>query len=387
MKSQTMIIIIFIIFLFIVFYYFQTQSKSIQFILQNYVYTEDNVKYKTQDYLFTEYVIKYKKEKKEKINKIFENIKKPILWIYIPYEYNSRNWQSFGSRSSFNLNQPYLYLTIQSIIQHCAKDFYICIIDEYSFDKLIPEFSLELNKIGYPVKYNLKMLCLLKLLYLYGGMIVPLSFLCFENLHPLYKKYTKDGRIFVGENVNNNVSSGEYMFCPDIHFIGSKSKNPILEDFIQYIQITISIDFTQESIFLGKLNNWCLDKKKVNLISPKELGTSTKDNQAVLIDNLLERDYISFSKHLYGIWIPSNDILNRTYYQWFARMSKEQVLKGNTILSKYILLALGPGSIPRIKEPTENNDWISFWKVPSDAPVWGLMPNDLGNDVPRSRDF
>ena len=68
-------------------------------------------------------------------------------------------------------------------------------------------------------------------------------------------------------------------------------------------------------------------------------------------------------------------------------MSKEQVLKGNTILSKYILLALGPGSVPRIKEPTENNDWISFWKVPSDAPVWGLMPNDLGNDVLRSRDF
>ena len=24
--------------------------------------------------------------------------KKPILWIHIPYEYNSRNWLSFGSR-------------------------------------------------------------------------------------------------------------------------------------------------------------------------------------------------------------------------------------------------------------------------------------------------
>jgi hypothetical protein len=35
--------------------------------------------------------------------------KKPILWIHVPYEYNSRNWLSFGSRSSFNLNQPYLY--------------------------------------------------------------------------------------------------------------------------------------------------------------------------------------------------------------------------------------------------------------------------------------
>ena len=33
--------------------------------------------------------------------------KKPIIWIHIPYEYNSRNWASFGSRSSMDLNLPY----------------------------------------------------------------------------------------------------------------------------------------------------------------------------------------------------------------------------------------------------------------------------------------
>jgi hypothetical protein len=363
MKSQTIIIVIFFIFMFIVFYYFQRQNKN--YVINDYLFDENNLQ----------------------INIVFKNIKKPILWIYIPYEYNSRHWGSFGSRSSFNLNQPYLYLTIQSIVQHCSKDFYICIIDEYSFEKLIPEFSLELNKVPYPIKYNLKILCLLKLLYLYGGLIVPLSFVCFQNLYPLYKKLTKDGKLVVGQNVNNNVSSQEYLFSPDIHFIGSKSQNPILEEIIQYTQIIISTDFTEESIFLGKLNKWCLNNKKVNLISPKELGTCTTDNKAVLIDNLLERNYISFSKNLYGIWIPSTMILNRTAYQWFARMSKEQVLEGNTILSKYILLSLGPGSVPQIKEPVEKKDWISFWKVPSGAPVWGLMPIDLGNNVPRNRDF
>ena len=99
-----LMIIIFIIFLFMVFYYFQHQNNEL--MIQNYLFNGDN----------------------NKINKIFENIKKPILWIYIPYEYNSRHWESFGSRSSLHLNQPYLYLTIQSIIQHCSNDFYICII-------------------------------------------------------------------------------------------------------------------------------------------------------------------------------------------------------------------------------------------------------------------
>ena len=28
------------------------------------------------------------------------SIHKPILWIYAPTEYNSRKWESFGSRSS-----------------------------------------------------------------------------------------------------------------------------------------------------------------------------------------------------------------------------------------------------------------------------------------------
>ena len=45
--------------------------------------------------------------------------RKPILWIHVPYEYNSRSWVNFGSRSSYDLNQPYLYLTIKIIINKC----------------------------------------------------------------------------------------------------------------------------------------------------------------------------------------------------------------------------------------------------------------------------
>ena len=56
------------------------------------------------------------------------DVKKPILWIPIEYEYNARNWLSFGSRSSFELNQPYMYLTVKSIINQCGDSFHICIL-------------------------------------------------------------------------------------------------------------------------------------------------------------------------------------------------------------------------------------------------------------------
>ena len=48
------------------------------------------------------------------------NLKKPILWVHIPYSRNSREWESFGSRSTLNLNQPYINLTIKGIIEKCG---------------------------------------------------------------------------------------------------------------------------------------------------------------------------------------------------------------------------------------------------------------------------
>ena len=49
----------------------------------------------------------------------------------------------FHSRNTNNLNQPYLHLTIQSIIDHCSNDFHICLIDDDSFSKLIPEWDIK----------------------------------------------------------------------------------------------------------------------------------------------------------------------------------------------------------------------------------------------------
>ena len=55
--------------------------------------------------------------------------KKPILWIHIDFQENARNWVDFASRKTKNLNLPYLYLTIKSIIDHCGENFNVFIID------------------------------------------------------------------------------------------------------------------------------------------------------------------------------------------------------------------------------------------------------------------
>ena len=58
------------------------------------------------------------------------NIKKPIIWVHIPYDINARKWESFFSRNTENLNQDYLYLTLRTIIEKNSNDFHICLINE-----------------------------------------------------------------------------------------------------------------------------------------------------------------------------------------------------------------------------------------------------------------
>ena len=75
------------------------------------------------------------KEERDLIQKFLANDvnkmdrKKPFLWIPVEYDINERHWLNFGSRNTTNLNQPYLYLTIRSIIDKCGDSFNICIIE------------------------------------------------------------------------------------------------------------------------------------------------------------------------------------------------------------------------------------------------------------------
>jgi hypothetical protein len=320
---------------------------------------------------------------------------KPILWLYVPHSYNSRNWLSFGSRSSDNLNQPYLYLTVKSIIDKCDNSFYICIIDDYSFSKLLPNWNINMDRISDPMKKNVIDLGLTKLLYMYGGLRVPISFVCNRDLISLYYQGTENDTPFLCEFVNRNITSTYYDFFPSIEFMGTNRENPVIGDLIEFIQVTISRDYTDEVNFLGEFNIWC-DKKikenKIRLIDGSLIGTKTTDNQQILVDHLLSGNYIKINKKTYGIYIPQNELMSRHHYNWFLRMSPQQVLEGNMIISKYILLANIPEGQMNIVEKLRNknknkiteffkNKWIQFWQVPSGAPNWGMKPIYLGYNI------
>ena len=332
-------------------------------------------------------------------DKTLDKSKKPILWVHIPHEYNSRNWISFGSRSSDDLNQPYLYLTVKSIIKNCGESFNIVLIDDGSFQKLIPDWTINIQALADPTKSYVRKLAMAKIIYNYGGINVPISFLAFRDLIGMYHRGTKNDCMFVCENYDNNITSTNKLFYPNSCFMGAKKENPSVKQFIHFMERTISDDFTAQTRFIGEFDQWCdnkISKGKMNLVSGIDVGTRTINNEPVTVDTLLGENYIEFYPKMYGIWIPDKDILKRRHYEWFSRMSPEQIFDSQFILAKYMILTLAPDSHLGVVEPNQElietmknkPDWISFWKVPlsnGTMNIWGPKPIYLGNNVPRAK--
>ena len=246
--------------------------------------------------------------------------KKPILWIHVPREYNSRSWQSFGSRSSHELNIPYLHLTVDTIIKRCDESFTICIIDDFTFKKLIPNWSVDLSITSGSLLSNLRVLGQLKLLQIYGGVICPVSFLCFQDLIAFYDK--RD--MFVCESRQSYFQ-----------FAGAAKGSSVLTNVIELAQRSVSLSAHE---FNQVLNKHALKNKQIRLIEGARVGTKNIDDADVLVDDLMSNEYLKLYENCYGILIPMDELLARRKYEWFNRLSKKEVLRSNTILGNYFLI-------------------------------------------------
>ena len=272
------------------------------------------------------------------------SMKKPIIWIHIEYNYNSRNWCSFGSRSSHELNMPYIYLTLQSIVDKCGDDFFICILDDYSFAKILPDYNVDLDKVGDPVRGHLRNVALMKVLHMYGGILLENSFICMNSLRPLQEKIENSGRPIVGEFVNRANSNSLEVFSPSIKLIGCARECPVMATFIEYLEATNKNDFTMAQNFEGSTENWLtnkINKGEIEYILGEIIGTRL-NNRPVLIDDLLIQT--DLRDKLEGltlmVYIDRDELLARTRYNWFLRLSPEQVLNSRTTLAELFLISL-----------------------------------------------
>ena len=270
---------------------------------------------------------------------------KPILWIHNSYNINARNWQSYYSRNSKNLNQPYIYLCIETIIKYCGKSFNICIIDDNSFDKLLKNWTINLEELSSPVKENIRKLALANVLYEYGGLLIPNSTIVMKDLIGIYNLKTKTTDMFSGEFINKNVTNEYSRFFPTHKFLGCKKKSNAMKEYISNLEILVSKDYTNELQFSGDIDRFLyslVKSNKCDLVSAKSLGVQDKEGNVLLIDDWLQETPVNLCLcSLNCICLPSLEILKRGKYSLFARLNKQQILESSTNVSKYFILSLG----------------------------------------------
>lgn len=276
------------------------------------------------------------------INNSLDYIKKPILWLHVEYEKNSRDWESFYSRNSFELNQPYLYLTIRPIINKCSDYYHIIILDDDSFKKLLPSWDIDFKKLGNPIKDKMRHLALMKILYNYGGLYLENSFIIHKCLGKINDRVQESGKMCVAEFKNTGSDSHMLNFMPNLNFVCCKKNCETMRELVNYLEIIVSRDFTNESYVENSISKWLLEKinkNKIEYISGKFIGTKTEDNKLVTLEDLISSKNLDLTFNLYGLYIPRNELLSRTNHNWFTYLAVEEVLKSKTNIGKYLILA------------------------------------------------
>lgn len=149
--------------------------------------------------------------------------------------------------------------------------------------------------------------------------------------------------MFVGEFIDRHSTSVQVQYFPNSKIMGCEKNCPVMAEYIQYMERINSTDFTEESHFTGGSGKWFYERmlqKDVRSIGAEKLGMKDARGKPISIEMLLNDSFIDMSHDAVGIYVPEDDILKRSAYQWFSRLSTVQVLDSNTNVGKMLLTGM-----------------------------------------------
>ena len=145
----------------------------------------------------------------------------------------------------------------------------------------------------------------------------------------------------MGEMIDRNSTSQTVDFFPSVQFMGCTKNNAIMSSYINYLETLVSTDFTSESVFLGQAARWMygvVEQGQVRLIKASQLGVQDNCGKPITLESLMGNTYVQLCSDALGMYVPYDEILKRTAYQWFARLSAKQVLESDTVVGKHLLI-------------------------------------------------
>ena len=242
--------------------------------------------------------------------------RRPFLWVH----YNA------GKE-----DPPYLVLTMKSILEKCKESFNVCLIDDDVFRRLIPHWAVKMDALPSPLKEHYRQFALTSLLYYYGGLLVPASTLCLQDLHGLYKNALANRSAFAVETANRGTSAAA--FLPDPRFMGCAKRSDLMKGLMEYQGALIKADHTEEADFLSSVALWCT--AKMALVDGRSIGVKKACGAPLDLSELLGNNPFDLHPDASAIYLPADEILKRHKYGWFARISQRELLQRDLAVAKY----------------------------------------------------
>ncbi len=253
---------------------------------------------------------------------LIQKSKRRKMWVHVPIDLNAREWISFGSRTSNQLNLSFMNLCIKSIVDWCSQSYDIILYHDRDIGDLL-ECEVDLTRISGEELERARYKYTLEILYKYGGVLLPPSIYMRNN----FKHQDVLDRWFVCDRLNSQVENSIY--GPSAFITGAPANDPELRAYLDTLKPE---EFRKEEFQKNYFK-----ENKVFVLDGTIFGTKNSAGDPVTLDDLMSNQKLTLSEYNLGVYMPYQELLSRNAYKWFCKMSERQVLSCNCAFSYYML--------------------------------------------------
>jgi hypothetical protein len=256
-----------------------------------------------------------------------------ILYIYTSYnKKNNYDIYKFNPNtiSNYKLN-IWIYvnnvdelqkLCINSIINNC----YNCNIIIFQNKDIKTILGVDTNEFDtQPDLFN--KIYLMHILHKYGGIIIPPYLYLKDNI----KKVHNNNKFYICELTNQRINKSNKNTTKSMNIMGSNKQNPQLLKFINLYTNKCKNNFNYD---IFKFDTELLDN--LPYIPAPIIGCKDQNNNEIYLEDLMENKIIEMSDNNIGLYIPYNELANRTNYRWYLKLNQNEMLNVKNFITYYI---------------------------------------------------
>ena len=273
--------------------------------------------------------------------------KLPVVWIYLNNsDVNSRSWYDFMSRSSRVMNLPFLNLCYETIVRHTKTQFRVEVISG------LPDLAGRLGGwealpeplrnpeafVNGPEMNWIRAAVLAK----FGGLWVSPSTIWIGDIKPL----PKDRVVFFGMNVEETYATKTSLPAFDVVW-SPKPEHPVWLEWEKNVRERLN--FRLRGGGAGEHEDFENTMKQfpdqIQVIRLPEISRKGPNRRRIELEDLITTTgstHASFHIPEDAVYlpIPLEELMQREKFSWFLRMSEDQILSSDMVISHLFTKAL-----------------------------------------------